>query len=166
MPTTCPAFNACGGNPQGVWVYTSGCVDNPFPELRQSCTGMTVSSATGQVSGCVAFSDTRVSRKATWSINATVFFPQSCVPGTCADLQTLAATYYPGATCSAAAGGCNCNLTRTGNVNHDAVYTVNGNRLIVNGSNQYEFCASGNAFSHREVTPGGGEPGNWGLTRN
>jgi hypothetical protein len=158
VSAACPGFTACGGNPAGRWVYDGGCAPNPFTNLTDVCNGVTVSSPTGTISGCVSFSGANsgtVARQVAWTLTATADFPSTCVPSGCASLQDAVRTYYPTATCSTTSGGCACTVTRTGSVNDSSGFVVTGTEIIAGGVS-YPFCApAGGALQYRE---GGSSP--------
>lgn len=142
VASSCPGFTPCGGNPAGRWSYDAGCAVNPFTNLTGLCSGVTVSNPTGTISGCVAFSGAisgTVQRQVSWTITATATFPSSCVPTTCAALETAVRGYYPNATCTAVTGGCSCTITRPGSVNDSASFYVSGTDIIAGGI-YYPFC--------------------------
>jgi hypothetical protein len=142
ISSACPAFNPCGGNPSGRWVYDGGCIENPITGIP-GCAGATITDAGATVTGCVSFSGAlsgTVERKVDWVANAIVHFPSTCVPTTCSDLQIAVRVYYPNATCSAVAtGGCDCAVSRSGGVNDNTDFVVSGTNIIA-ASTTYPFC--------------------------
>jgi hypothetical protein len=170
--SSCIAYTACGGAPAGTWHYSAVCMDNPFGPVGQACHAFTTTAATGTAQGCVDFSPGstgQVYRDLNWSVSGTIHLPAICVQGTCAQAQAALVTYVPGATCSTStAGGCDCQVSRSGVASGTTDFAVAGSSLdITNDTRTFDFCVSGGAsLSYRETTSSNPEPGNWTLAPN
>jgi hypothetical protein len=173
IPTSCTAFTPCGGDPVGSWHYSAVCVDSPFGAIQAACPSMTFSNASGTVQGCAVFAGGAsgfLYRDLTWSISGTVNLPSACTPTGCAQAQGALDVYYPGSTCSTAAGGgCTCAVTRTGGAQGPATdYTVIGTTLeITQDTRTFDLCATpGTSLMHHETTSNGADPGYWNMVPN
>lgn len=156
FPASCPSFSACGGDVVGSWDYASGCVDNPFGNIDQSCPGLAVVDPKGSVAGTITFTATTVVRRASGSFDATLAVPASCSEpaGGCPAIEaSLKGAGFATSVCAAAsAGGCSCSLTKTIAIDDSDTYTISGNTLTTGGGGQYDFCVSGSSLSYREAS--------------
>ncbi|MEN9796629.1 MAG: hypothetical protein RL653_325 [Pseudomonadota bacterium] len=162
---SCGTLSACGGSLQGSWVYDSYCLADVFAPVRQLCSSIAVTAEAGTVVGKLDFNATTVTRKLDLQISGSFLVPTTCWAGQCSMLQGLVANNFPGATCtSAAAGGCECNVTRGYLRNDTSPYTVTGSQVQV-GSDTYEYCATSSTLQYRSTNPNSLEYGVLGLTR-
>jgi hypothetical protein len=164
----CSAFTPCGGDPTGTWTYAAGgCLDAIDVS---TCPGATVTNPVIKVKGQVTFTGATagtVTRLAQVDISASVGIPQSCVNQlpqgfrTCSAIATALKLPAPTgagfdtATCTASAGGCDCNIAKTQVDNGSETYTVSGNTITTGTGTQrtYDFCVNpASTFTYQETT--------------
>ena len=167
FPATCPAFSACGGSIEGTtWDYSSGCVDDPFGQAKQFCPSLQVQNPMGSGSGTLSFTGGKVTRKAKITTSATLVIPPACTMGVipCSTIQAQLANVGVKGTCTGSGGTCNCAVTKTDDIDEAGQYAVVGNTVVVNGSNEYDFCVQGGKMGHRAKDQDA-EPGTYELTK-
>jgi hypothetical protein len=147
FPASCP-LTPCGGNVVGTWDYSGGCVDDPFPMVKQFCPTAQVTNATGTIKGSVTFTANQVQRTATATTSATIVLPIECTQGSpCSSFVN----YLPkGSTCTGS-GTCSCSVTVNEQVSDSDSYTVNGNDIVTGTGSTYNYCVSGNTMKYEEV---------------
>jgi len=167
FPAQCPAFSACGGSLEGTtWDYTSGCVDDPFGQAKQFCPSLQVQNPMGSGTGTLEFSGGKVTRKAKITTSATLVIPPACTMGVipCSTIQAQLANAGIQGTCTGSGGTCNCAVTQVDDIDEAGQYAVVGNTVVVNGSNEYDFCVQGAKMGHRAKDQKA-EPGTYELTK-
>ena len=166
----CPALSPCSGPLWGTWFYTAACADDPLADYRALCSGITLVSSTGSLSGRLDFSDAGVTRQVTSSATSTVNLPSTCVPLGCAVAQSTLRNSVPTATCvNAAMNSCNCTLSSMTVLDERGTYTVDAGILTVSTANKtrvFASCVNGSSMLLRETTTGlsGVEKGTTTLT--
>ncbi len=167
---TCSAFTPCGGDPTGIWHYTTGCIDDAtFDKVKQACPTATFTNTSATIAGSLTFSSGNVVRDTSTHFKATANIPQQCasLAGGCAGVQAALGGAYPSTKCvDAAAGACTCTVDETTPAKQTDTYTVAGN-VITTGSNlKYDFCVTGTKLEHKaNGNAQTAEPGTFSLTK-
>jgi hypothetical protein len=165
LKDSCPSFTPCGGSVEGTWDYTGGCAEIDLSQLKQACSGITVSDMSATVTGRVVFDAVQVVRQYTATGKAKISVPAVCAQpaGGCTVLQTEMGN---GTTCSDdGSGGCNCNFTTTTSDDKTDTYTVQGDTVVTGDGNSYDFCVSGGSMTYRHSSGGSPEHGSFTLTK-
>jgi len=165
LKDTCPSFTPCGGSVEGTWDYTGGCAELDLSDLKQACSGITVSDTSATVTARVVFAAGQVTRQYTATGKAKLYVPAVCAQpaGGCATLQS---EIGGGATCSDdGSGGCNCNISSTTNDDKTDTYTVQGDTVVTGDGNSYDFCVNGGSMTYRHSSGGSPEHGSFTLTK-
>ena len=165
LADSCPSFTPCGGSVEGTWDYTGGCAEVDLSQLKQACSGITVTDTSATVTARVVFAAGEVNRTYTATGKAKLNVPAVCAQpaGGCTALQSAIGGT---ATCSDdGSGGCNCNITSTTNDDQIDSYTVQGNTVVTGDGNQYDFCVSGGGMTYRHSNGDSAERGSFTLTK-
>ncbi len=169
VQTTCPASTApCGGSVVGVWDYTGGCAEAPLDDVKKACPAATVSDVHAKVTGRVAFDALTVSRAFTSTYQATITVPASCatVAGGCAVVQKAMAPSFDSAACTDdGSGGCSCAVQGSQSNSADTGYTLQGNTVVTDDGNRYDYCVQGSTMSYQHVQGSSPEAGSFQLTK-
>ena len=162
---SCVAPAACGGDVQGTWDYSAGCVDDPFAAVKQQCPSATTSDVTGSITGTVNFVGDALYRKAKASFSGTITLPTACTMGApCSAIQSAMTTAFDSVTCTGTTS-CDCKVTSHTDVDDAATFTVSGNTLTTNDGNTYDFCINGSQMTERQTNSNAAEPGNFQLKK-
>ncbi len=162
---SCPPFAACGGNPQGTWEFTGGCLEDPLAAFKAQCASLVEKNLQGTIKGSVMFTGTAtagtLTRNATVGFVADVEFAASCAGGFgCAAVPLGIGSFVPGATatCTGAAT-CACKISVTNTDSLSSGYTVAGNSIRVSNGEVYEHCITGSNLKYKQTAgPDGGKP--------
>lgn len=155
-------FSACGGNVEGTWNITSGCVT--FGDLGQSsgqCAGMSVE-ASADITGDITIEAGQITGTIEFATMVKTIVPKSCLPNmTCPEpgSDPSQGVYVDkGSTCEA-------NSTDSNIQEVDSTYTVQGTKLIVTDNNmdagapnepeENDFCVKGDTLQVHTVTSDG-----------
>lgn len=156
-PVACnPSFSApdaCGGDPTGTWTYRVACTDQEvFGAFRQVCPNVAFSNQIVSTGGAVTLrANGTFTRDVSTDVTADSVWPAICANavGGCAGLQaTIGMSGNTTASCTAAAGGCNCALTTTIGTFDNGDYSVNGG-VITAAGHDYYFCADRGVLDYR-----------------
>jgi len=165
LADSCPSFTPCGGSVEGTWDYTGGCAEVDLSQLKQACSGITVSDTSATVTARVVFAAGEVNRTYTATGKAKLNVPAVCAQpaGGCTALQ---AAIGADATCSDdGSGGCNCNITSTASDDKTDTYTVQGNTVVTGDGNSYDFCVNGDGMTYQHSSGDSAEHGSFTLTK-
>jgi len=168
LKESCPTFTPCGGSVEGTWDYTSGCAELDLSQLKQACSGITISDTSATVTGRVVFGAGQVNRTYTATGQAKLFVPAVCAQpaGGCTVLQSEIQSGGDTATCTDDGnGGCNCNITSTTSDDKIDSYTVQGDTIVTGDGNSYDFCVSGGSMTYRHSSGDSVEHGSFTLTK-
>jgi hypothetical protein len=161
----CPAFAACGGPLDGVWVYVDVCVDPAdvgLDLLQAVCPDATVAFQQGS-GGTLTFAAGMVTRVGEGLGQGEITFPSSCMAtlGSCAELSALLGGM---AGCSQVAGDCVC--TVDGSVAwNPTTFQTQGGQLLLGDGRTFDYCVEGDRLTYRE-TGEALEDGTYTLERN
>jgi hypothetical protein len=148
----CPAFSPCGGSVVGVWDYESACAEGVWDDAKKACPTLGITSQSGTVQGRLLFTANTVSRSAKVSFSAKINWPAICLQGaSCPAAQAALLKVFTTATCAAGPNGsCDCNVTSsTSGSSAGTPYSVQGNQIVVNDGNKFDFCVNGESMSYR-----------------
>lgn len=168
LKDSCPSLTPCGGSVEGTWDYTGGCAELDLSQLKQACSGITVSDTSATVTARVVFAAGQVNRTYTATGKAKLNVPAVCAQpaGGCTVLQSEIQSGGNSATCSDDGnGGCNCNITSTTNDDSSTSYTVQGDTVVTGDGNSYDFCVSGGSMTYRHSSGDSVEHGSFSLTK-
>lgn len=156
---SCPPVTACGGDPKGAWRYAQGgCV----AELTSSqCPSATVSKSSIRARGTITIGATTIDRDVEANTAATIQIPASCAAGQSCSLAQLLLTAKPPtgagfdtASCKngAAAGSCECEVTKKVIDASSTTYTVAGHTITTADGKSYDYCVdgSGSKMTYRD----------------
>lgn len=165
----CALFTPCGGDVVGTWDYNAGCVSDPWAGARKYCQALVVKNQKGKVKGRITFTSTTVTRDVTTAFSASLTLPASCFSNTqvnCTDVASGLKQAFNSATCTAAAGGCDCDVATTQTVKGSGTsYTIQGNQIVLQDGNKYDYCVNGTTLQSTHVAGAGVEPGVYELTK-
>lgn len=169
----CPAFDACGGElPQeGEFCYRRVCIERTalinwaFSAIVGCATDqIRVTDPRGTVSGKLTFANGQVRRRASTSIAGSFYLPSSCTGSI--DCATFAFGVQLNLRndgtirCTAASGGCDCDMTVAGSTDATSEYATRGARLeLPELARSYEYCRDGADLTLRDVSATNPEPG-------
>lgn len=153
---TCSAFVACGGNPQGTFDYTGGCLDDVFSQARSACPALDTSNAVVKVKGSITFKGAALTRDATVTISGSITFPQTCSAGQCALLENELKSAFDSASCSGSSS-CTCTISKTENEKDATTYTIQGSVVKTADGDEYTICEKGSDLSYSGASAGSEE---------
>jgi hypothetical protein len=131
------AYAPCGGNLEGTWEYTLGCIDyHPTEELMPECEGVELS-AELDIEGTITFNaNATYSRTGSQTMTITIRVPKSCLP--------------PAASCTmleAEDDGDFCKMVQVDEEpldTEDGTYSTDGSTLTVDDSDSaMTYCVDG-----------------------
>lgn len=153
-------FEACGGDIEGTWNITVGCVSAPnIGTSSPQCKGQSAEIA-ADITGDIVIKDGKVTGTITFASMITTVVPKSCLPDmTCPEADPEDPEDFPwtdkGDTCEQKA-------TNTEEQDVDSTYTVDGDKFIVtdNGpdagpAESNEYCVKGDVLTVHSVTEDG-----------
>jgi hypothetical protein len=105
---TCSAFVACGGDPQGTFDYTGGCIEDVFAGARGACSGLDTTKAIVKVKGSITFNGNALLRDVTVTTSGQITLPQSCTYGQCAMIENNLKGAFDSVSCT---GSTDCTCT-------------------------------------------------------
>jgi hypothetical protein len=158
----CGSFVPCGGNPLGIWVYSSCCIpDTDFQGMIQKSdmycgmgsTSITNKYGTGQ--GFVGFDG----QNARHVVHGTMYFTANINSALCST-QFACAQIAGNLTSIGIQGSCNvvnnvcvCNLYGGIEVDDSSAYTFSGHTVNLTDANKtFDFCATNTQLIMRETT--------------
>lgn len=145
---TCPAFSACGGDPQGTFDYTGGCIDDVFANLRQSCPALDTSKLDVTVKGSITFAGKALTRDVTVKMTGDIVFPEICTMGQCALLEGQLKGVFDSVSCTGSAA-CTCTVANDERDADATTYSISGSTLTTTDGDTYEICEQGGELSYR-----------------
>jgi hypothetical protein len=153
---TCSAFTACGGDPQGTYDYTGGCIEDVFAAARNACPALDTTNATVNVKGSIYFTGNALSRDVTVTIGGALTFPQSCTLGMCSTLEAQLKGAFDSVSCTGSSA-CTCTVSKT-EVEKDATtYTIQGSTATTADGDTYSICEKGADLSYSGKSAGSEE---------
>lgn len=163
----CPPAPTCGGTiADGVYVYTAGCVPDPWAQAKMYCKTLQVSGEQGSVRGCLTFSGPSVSRDVTATYSAKLDYPTACLlGGSCMQLESTLKPYFAQVSCATAVSGCSCSVQTTTSSTATVGYSVQGNQVVTSTNGHYDYCVTGNTLGMRYVSGPNPEPGIYQLAK-
>ena len=127
--------NACGGNIEGTWKYTEGCLDrSTIGMVAMACQGTVLRNEIQVATGTITFTSTMgYQRDLNDEYSVDLEVPSACrmFVGTCGAIKTLVESYEPRAQVDCLgnfSGGCDCSLEI---------------KKVVNDWGTYEFPSTG-----------------------
>lgn len=171
----CDAFEACGGDVEGVWTYTAACVDLDDLGLSEEaiedmCPGAQLT-LSGQVSGTLTFEDGVVTRQGQSRAEGEVFVPGLCAIalGGCGGVEDdLAEAGLVGAVCVAQGSpflpSCRCSFEIDAPEIEAVPFDTVGSVIRLDDGRDFAYCAVGDSLSYEEIGAAT-EPGVRELTR-
>lgn len=150
---TCSAFAACGGNPQGTFDYTGGCIEDVFRQAREACPALDTTKATVKVKGSITFIGNALKRNVTLTTSGTIVFPASCTYGQCAMVEQQLKSAFASASCSGSTD-CTCTVSRTDTEVDGTTYTISNGVVTTADGDQYSLCEKGADLSYSGVSAG------------
>ena len=160
---TCPAFEACGGAPQGTYDYSAGCIADAVSSVKTQCPTADTSGLKVTVRGSLTFLGDALTRDAVSVTSGTIVLPATCSQGQCAVVESALKTAFDSATCTGTAA-CTCTVKRTDTTKNATTFTVTGTTLTTADGDSYGFCAAGGSLKYQGKSAGS-EDGLWELTR-
>jgi hypothetical protein len=163
--SSCPGFNACGGDISGTWDYSGGCIADPFAAAKKQCPSATESNVSGNVVGTVNVFGNTIQRNAKATFTGTLTIPAECTMGaSCAIVQQTLKAGYDSVVCS---GSASCDCVVSGHVDTGSVstFTMNGNTVTTDDGSTYDVCVAGNMLTEHETDANAAEPGVFQLTK-
>jgi hypothetical protein len=169
--TTCPALTSCGGEVEGAWQVSGGCVDfgSVASLLRTLCSGATITGI-AVANGRISFSGGMMQRDLRFEGRGAVGVPAGCasLAGGCPGAADQIRRAVPGltVTCAATPGGaCDCPVTLAPLLVDEGPYRIDGNQIVrTSDGRRWDYCVSGTSLRYRETT-GTLEPGTFAFTR-
>jgi hypothetical protein len=150
---TCSAWVACGGNPQGTYDYTGGCIEDVFSGARGACPALDTSKAKVTVKGSVTFSGNALTRNVTVTTSGTITLPESCTYGQCAAIESELKSTFDSVSCSGS-GDCVCTVSKTETEQDATTYTLQGSLLSTADGDEYSICDKGADLSYSGKSTG------------
>jgi hypothetical protein len=160
----CPAYTACGGDPDGAFDYSKGCVGDIFADARTQCPTLDTTGLTTTVTGTIYFiGGNALHRNVRLDISGTVVIPASCAAGQCTTVQTELTNAGVKATCTGSAE-CTCTVTQNETRTDATTYTKSGNTVTTADGDSYEICLQGSKLTYKGASAQA-EDGTWELTK-
>jgi hypothetical protein len=139
---TCSAFQACGGNPQGTYDYTGGCIEDVFAGARGACPALDTSKAIVKVKGSITFAGNALTRNVTVTTTGSLLLPESCTYGQCAAIESELKSAFDSVSCTGSAD-CTCTISKTETEADATTYTIQGSVVTTADGDQYSICEKG-----------------------
>ncbi len=160
---TCPAFSACGGDPQGTYDYSAGCIADAVSSVKAQCPTADASGLKVTVRGSLTFLGDALTRDAVAVTSGTIVLPAACTQGQCAAVESALKSAFDSATCTGSAS-CTCTVKRTDTTKNATTFTVAGNTLTTADGDSYAICVAGGSLKYQGKSAGS-EDGLWELTK-
>lgn len=149
---TCSAFDPCGGELEGVWVYETACVDPAevgLDQLASLCPdGAPISFADGpgatlEVTGGI------ITRPGEPIGPGQMLFSDACTAqfGGCEALASLFADAFE---CAQVAAGCSCALDGSTDWGQNT-FSINGAQLTLADGRTFDYCVAGDLLTIHET---------------
>jgi hypothetical protein len=166
----CPALTACGGGLVGEWWYSAGCMEDPFPGIKQYCSSATYSGQSVTVTGKVVYTASTVTRTGTAIAKGNIHVPSSCAWVGCSTIENgILNNGCSSATCSSgSSGSCDCVVNCVGPINESFPYTVSGGVIHVAASpaRNHDYCVNGPTLEYHQTDTQPAESGWYTLSRH
>lgn len=167
---SCPALAPCGGNLVGEWWYSAGCMEDPFPGIKQYCSSATYSGQSVTVTGKVIYDGSNVTRTGTAIAKGNIHVPSSCAWVGCSTIENgILNNGCSSATCSSgSSGSCDCVVSCVGPISETFPYTSSGGVIHVAASpaRNYDYCVNGNTLQYHQTDNQPAESGWYTLTKH
>lgn len=150
---TCSAWVACGGNPQGTFDYTGGCIEDVFAGARDACPALDTTKAKVTVKGSVTFAGNALTRDVTVTIGGALTFPQSCTFGQCAMIENELKSAFDSVSCTGSSD-CTCTVSKIENEKDATTYTIQGSLVTTADGDEYSICEKGADLSYSGKSAG------------
>lgn len=151
---TCSAFAACGGNPQGTYDYTGGCIEDVFAAARSACSNLDTSKAEVTVKGSIEFAGNALKRNATVTISGHIVFPESCTSGIpCSAIENELKNGFDSASCTGSSA-CDCTISKIEADTDATTYTIQGSLVTTADNDEYSICEKGADLSYSGKSAG------------
>ena len=160
---TCPAFEACGGAPQGTYDYAGGCIADALASVKAQCPTVDGSGLKVTVRGSLTFLGDALTRDAVAVTSGTIVLPASCSQGQCAAVQSALETAFDSATCTGTTA-CSCTVKRTDTTKNATTFSVAGTTLTTADGDAYAICTAGSSLKYQGKSAGA-EDGLWHLNK-
>ena len=160
---TCAAFTACGGNPQGTYDYSAGCVSDALAAARAQCPALDTSNAKATVTGSLYFEGNALQRDAVVHLSGTIVVPESCSAGQCATVQAALTNGFDSVSCTGSSA-CTCTISKTTAVKNATTFLVSGDTVTTGDGESYSICEQANELRYSGKSLGA-EDGSWQLTK-
>lgn len=145
---TCSAFQACGGNPQGTYDYTGGCIEDVFAGARGACSALDTSKAEVNVKGSIEFTGNALKRNVTVTIGGHIVFPSTCTSGIpCSAIENELKNGFDSVTCTGSTA-CDCTISKTESDTDATTYTIQGSLVTTADGDEYSICEKGADLSY------------------
>ncbi len=162
---SCQAAAGCGGDVQGTWDYTGGCIDDPFAAVKQQCPSATTANVQGSIAGTMNFVGAALYRKGKASFSGTITLPAACtMSASCSTIQSAMSSAFDSVTCTGTTS-CDCVVKGHTDVDDASTFTTSGNTLTTQGGNTYDYCVKGGQMTERQTDTNAAEPGNFTLQK-
>ncbi len=160
---SCPSFTACGGDLQGTFDYTSGCVSDVFAAARQQCPSLDASNAKVTVTGSLYFAGNGLVRKVSSKIEGSIKLPASCTQGQCALVESALKSGFDSVSCTGTSD-CTCTVTKLEANDSSTTFTVSGSVATTADGDTYDFCEKAGSLQYSGKSAGA-EEGLWTLNK-
>lgn len=168
---SCGSFNPCGGNPLGIWVYSSCCIpDSDFQGMIMKSDmycgqgSTTITGKSGWAQGFVGFDGVNARHLVHGAMAFTANISGNVCnnPFACTMISGNLASIGIQGTCNVTNNVCVCDLHGGIEVDDSSAYTLSGHTVVLTDANKtFDFCAGANKLIMRETTAGSStrEPG-------
>lgn len=160
---TCPAFDACGGAPQGTYDYAGGCIADALSSVKAQCPTVDGSGLKVTVRGSLTFLGNALTRDAVAITSGTIVLPAPCSQGQCATVESALKTAFDTATCTGTTA-CTCTVTRTDTTKNATTFAVAGTTLTTADGDSYAICSAASSLKYQGKSAGA-EDGLWELNK-
>lgn len=150
---TCSAFQACGGDPQGTFDYTGGCIEDVFAGARGACPALDTSKAIVKVKGSIAFNGNALTRDVTVTISGSLTLPESCTAGQCAAIEAELKSAFDSVSCTGSSS-CICTISNTESEKDATTYTIQGSLVTTADGDEYSICEKSADLSYSGKSAG------------
>jgi hypothetical protein len=163
----CPAFTACGGQVDGTWDYTGGCLPDPFLDAQAACSSIMVQNQTASIQGRVSFAGGKVTRNGVFSYTSSATVPKVCADtfGGCSSISAVIKTQagFDKSYCTGT-GDCACTFSITRTDTSTDTYTTASNQITTGSGDAYDYCVAGLKLDYSHVSGPSTEKGVFELT--
>ncbi|MBN2193455.1 MAG: hypothetical protein JW751_11620 [Polyangiaceae bacterium] len=172
---TCESFESCGGDLEGTWAYSAGCIDPTTLAVDVSVLTTVCPESTQTIAvnlwGTITFTDSAVVRNGGWESEVVAHIPDSCsallsLAGGCSGIESYVAVAAPNATttCNEVTDGCDCTLSVESRAWAAGSYTVEEDVLTLSDGRTFDYCVRGDTLEYTETSEEP-EPGTFQLVK-